>query len=75
MLNRGDVYKIRTAFGSMCQMSETWMTSQGIPVRTDRSALSAAEPGINIDYFAKSCWYLKGSKESINKRLLTAAGK
>ena len=27
MLNRGDVYKIRTAFGSMCQMSETWLAS------------------------------------------------
>lgn len=59
----------------MCQMSETWTTSQGIPQRSERSALSSSELGINVDYFVKNCWYLKGSKENINRRLLTAAGK
>lgn len=42
-------------------------------LKTDPSGINVV--GINIEYFAKNCWYLKGSMEVINKRLLTAAGK
>lgn len=73
-LSRGEVYKIRTAYGSMCQMSETWLDTQGIKNRSERSN-KGSDSGIIVEYFVKNCWYLKACLESINRRLLMAAGK
>lgn len=71
-LSRGQVYNIRSTFGSMCEMSEKWLATQG-----QQKAVSVDEnvQGISVEYFAKNCTFLQGTLESISKRILMSAGK
>ena len=60
-LQRADVFKMRSLFGSMCKMSQL--------------SYPSVKEGIAVEFFIKTCSFLLTVLPEISRRVLIAAGK